>query len=159
MPVAKLQNANCVLRSNCAERVNSRRVLTNKWADYRYTYMYSTPHYGTGTARYSCTCTRTNTTTVARSLSTKYLVPVLSVLVPGTRTVRVLYCIHERSREIQYIRRQGMLKSCQNAAFRGNHARMPIGNSGIISTSQAPSECRSLRRNQIVLGSRTPDGT
>ena len=34
MPVAKLQNANCVLRSNCAERVNSRRVLTNKWADY-----------------------------------------------------------------------------------------------------------------------------
>ena len=88
MPVAKLQNANCVLRSNCAERVNSRRVLTNKWADY------STPHYGTGTARvqlsigtgtgtvpryyrYSCTCTRTNTTTVARSLSTKYLVPVL----------------------------------------------------------------------------------
>ena len=45
MPVAKLQNANCVLRSNCAERVNSRRVLTNKWADY------STPHYGTGTAR------------------------------------------------------------------------------------------------------------
>ena len=77
MPVAKLQNANCVLRSNCAERVNSRRVLTNKWADY------STPHCGTGTARayyrYSCTCTRTNNTTVlvARSLSTKYLVPVL----------------------------------------------------------------------------------
>ena len=84
MPVAKLQNANCVLRSNCAERVNSRRVLTNKWADY------STPHYGTGTARaYSCpsvpvpvlyyrySCTCTNATTVARSLSTKYLVPVL----------------------------------------------------------------------------------
>ena len=29
---------------------------------------------------------------------------------------------------------QGMLKSCQNAAFRGNHARMPIGSASIIST-------------------------
>ena len=89
MPVAKLQNANCVLRSNCAERVNSRRVLTNKWADY------STPHYGTGTARVQLSIgTGTGTVlpvqlysymysyeyyyrTVARSLSTKYLVPVL----------------------------------------------------------------------------------
>ena len=85
MPARMAQNAGCQatkcqlrkLRSNCAERVNSRRVLTNKWADY------STPHCGTGTARayyrYSCTCTRTNNTTVlvARSLSTKYLVPVL----------------------------------------------------------------------------------